>query len=48
MGYFKIREVEVRKRGYTILEDVADPLDKTFVRHVAVYLDELDSLRKEL
>ena len=32
MGYFKAAEVEVRERGYTILEDMAeaDPLNKEF------------------
>lgn len=25
MGHFKVREVEVRSRGYTILENVFDP-----------------------
>lgn len=43
-GYLKAREVEVRERGYTILDDVADPLNQKFVEDVSLPSDELDSV----
>lgn len=31
MAHFKAREVEMRERGYAILEDMADPTNATYI-----------------
>lgn len=31
MKYFKARQVEVRERGYTLLEGLADPINPAFL-----------------
>lgn len=43
LGYSKDREVEIRNRGYIIVEDVANPHTKTFSWDVVLTIDELES-----
>lgn len=47
MGYFKAREVKVPGRGYTVLEDVGDPLNKVYLADGGLPIDELYFVRKE-
>lgn len=47
MGYFKVREVEVRNCGYTTLADVGNCFNKKCLGDVDLPVDELDSLPQE-
>lgn len=50
MGYFKARDVEMCKLGYTILEDLCDPLNKEYLAksgNAELPFDELFILPKE-
>ena len=42
MAFFKARLVELRERGYTILEDFADPTNEKFLDGVRLPFDRIE------